>query len=91
VVKVKTKNALKFRSLEIVIGAVWVVMVCSGCASSEKTALTAKAPAAERAETATGSNLPRKANKPTKVIVVDPDAIQGAVRGATRGGGGTGP
>jgi hypothetical protein len=62
-----------------------------GCASTEGAAPIAKAPAGERVETQTGSNLPRKANKPSNVVVVDPESMQGAARGAPRGGGGTGP
>jgi hypothetical protein len=71
--------------------ALFVSLASGGCASTEGATAVAKAPAAERVETQTGSNLPRKANRPSNVIVVDPESMQGAARGAPRGGGGAGP
>ena len=55
-----------------------------GCANNETASEKARPPVAERAETQTGSNLPRKADKPSRVVTVDPESIQGAARGATR-------
>jgi hypothetical protein len=68
---------------------VWLLAAgLTGCAGPETgTAATARAPVYERSDNATGSNLPRKANKPSNVLVVDPEAMQGAARGATRNGG----
>ena len=62
----------------------------AGCAgpSAEAPSATAQQVVREPVETQTGSNIPRRANKPSNVIVVDPDAIQGAARGATRNPGG---
>ena len=65
-------------------------LAMSACASNDTASTTARAPVYERADTPTGSNLPRKANKPSNVQVVDPEAMQGASRGATRNPG-TGP
>jgi hypothetical protein len=58
----------------------------AACASPDTTG-AAKAPVYERSDTLTGSNLPKKANKPSNVQVVDPEAMQGAARGATRNSG----
>ncbi len=70
-----------------------VTLALAGCASADPvpgTGTTARAPIYERSDNQTGSNLPKKANKPSNVLVVDPEAVQGAARGATRNSG-TGP
>ncbi len=60
----------------------------AGCASPDgESGATARAPVYERSDNPTGSNLPRKANRPSNVLVVDPEAMQGTARGATRNGG----
>jgi hypothetical protein len=75
-------------------GSLWLLVASlAGCASPEtEPGATARAPIYERSDNQTGSNLPKRANKPSKVLVVDPEAMQGAARGATRNGGAaTGP
>ncbi len=81
-------SALRIASIAALVAA---GLMAVGCASSEAGgSATARAPVYERSDNQTGSNLPRKANKPSNVLVVDPEAMQGAVRGVTRNSG-TGP
>ena len=67
-------------------GAALTLVGCVSADPAARTATTAaaKAPIYERSDSRTGSNLPKKANKPSNVLVVDPEMMQGAARGATR-------
>ena len=76
--------------------AAWVLALCvplvvAGCAAPETgPSNVVSTPAVyERADTPTGSNLPRKAGRPSAVIEADKDAVAGAARGATRNPGPT--
>lgn len=57
---------------------------CAGPSRETGPTTAVQAPVYERSDDPTGSNLPRKANKTSNVLVVDPEAMQGAARGATR-------
>ncbi len=65
------------------------LVLLSACATEPQDAPAAakSAAARDRAETQTGTNLPRRTGRPTAVIEVDKDAVQGAVRGASRNSG----
>lgn len=67
--------------------AAGLALSLSACAVTDDAAGTsaaAKVPVYERSDTATGSNLPRRADRPSNVQTVDPEAVKGAARGATR-------
>jgi hypothetical protein len=69
-----------------VITVLGLLAACANAPTETKTVTAATAPK-ERVEPQTGSNLPRKANKPSNVIVVDPEGVQGSARGTTRSAG----
>lgn len=85
----KFSNTQRIRERLGLAFATAVMSLLAACASTptEQNAATVAAAPKERIEPQTGSNLPRKANKPSNVVIVDPESVQGAMRGATRGSG----
>ncbi len=69
--------------------AAWLTLA-AGCAEISPDQMAANAAARERAETRTGSNIPRRQNKTNTVVEGDKDAIAGSARGNTRNPGAAG-